>query len=121
MSELKVYTQDEILDSSIGDDVYLQPDVDRVIAEKDKEIADKDAKILALDAEVVKQKHHAKLFFDERNYAETQLRHDKYKRCLDKANYWLAVSYQCVDDKHRQRAVKHRHKWLEFAKNFSSR
>lgn len=32
-TELKVYTQDEILDSSIGDDVYLQPDVDKVINE----------------------------------------------------------------------------------------
>ena len=26
---LRAYTQDEILDSSIGDDVYLQPDVDK--------------------------------------------------------------------------------------------
>lgn len=26
---LKAYTQDEIFNSSIGDDVYLQPDVDR--------------------------------------------------------------------------------------------
>ena len=50
-------------------------------------IADKDAKILALDAEVFKQKHHAKLFFDERNYAENQLRQQKYKRCLDKAKW----------------------------------
>lgn len=54
-------------------------------SEADKVIADKDAKILALDAEVFKQKHHAKLFFDERNYAEAQLRHNKYKRCLTMA------------------------------------
>ena len=26
---LRVYTQDEIFNSSIGDDVYLQPDVDK--------------------------------------------------------------------------------------------
>ena len=26
---LHAYTQDEIIDSSIGDDVYLQPDVDK--------------------------------------------------------------------------------------------
>lgn len=56
-------------------------------AEADKVIAEKDAKILALDAEVFKQKHHAKLFFDERNYAETQLRKQKFKRCLDKAKW----------------------------------
>mgnify|MGYP007037142595 CR=1 FL=1 len=69
-------------------------------------------------AELVKQKHHAKLFFDERNYAETQLRHSNYKRCLDKASYWIAVSYQCVDDKHRQNAERHHHKWLELAEKF---
>lgn len=34
-TELKAYTQDEIVFSSIGDDVYLQPDVDKVLAEKD--------------------------------------------------------------------------------------
>ena len=60
----------------IGDgEYYTRTDADAVIAEKD-------AKILALDAEVFKQKHHAKLFFDERNYVETQSRHQKYKRCL---------------------------------------
>lgn len=58
--------------------VYLKSEADAVIAEKD-------AKILALDAEVFKQKHHAKLFLDERNYAETQLRHHNYHRCLDMA------------------------------------
>ena len=86
--------------------------------EADKVIADKDAKIFALDAEVVKQKHHAKLFFDERNYAETQLRHQKYKRCVAMASYWIAVSYQCVDDKHRQRAEKRHYKWLKIAEQF---
>lgn len=54
-------------------------------SEADKVIADKNAKILALDAEVAKQKHHAKLFLDERNYAEARLRHHKYHRCLDMA------------------------------------
>ena len=62
------------------DGFYHKSDVDKVLAEKD-------AKILALDAEVFKQKHHAKLFFDERNYAEEQLRHykseaDKLLSCL---------------------------------------
>lgn len=58
--------------------VYLKREADKVIA-------DKDAKILALDAEVFKQKHHAELFLDERNYAEARLRHHKYHRCLDMA------------------------------------
>ena len=91
--------------------IYLKSEADKVIAEKD-------AKILALDAEVFKQKHHAKLFFDERNFAETQLRHQKYKRCLDRSEYWVAVSYQCIDDKHRQQAERHHKKWLELAEKF---
>jgi hypothetical protein len=47
-----------------------------------------------------------------------ELRRQKYKQCIDKANYWVAVSYQCVDDKHRQRATKHHYKWLEIAEKF---
>lgn len=96
-------------------------DVLAKLEEQESEIAEKDAKILALDAEVFKQKHHAKLFFDERNYAETQLRHHKYKRCLDAARYWVAVSYQCIDDKHRQRAERHHRKWLELANKFKNK
>ena len=46
------------------------------------------------------------------------VRHHKFKRCLDKANYWVAVSYQCVDDKHRQNAERHHRKWLELANKF---
>lgn len=47
-----------------------------------------------------------------------KIAYHKYKRCLDKANYWLAVSYNCIDDKHRQKAEKHHYKWLEIAKKF---
>lgn len=81
MSELKakhvVDVYDDYAEHPCEDysQVYLKSEADAVIA-------DKDAKILALDAEIFKQKHHAKLFFDERNYAETQLRRQKYKRCL---------------------------------------
>ena len=78
MSELKVYHCNEWHNEYT--EFYLKYEADKVIAEKD-------AKILALDAEVFKQKHHSKLFFDERNYAETQLRQQKYKRCLDKAKW----------------------------------
>ena len=35
-----------------------------------------------------------------------------------KMNYWVAVSYQCVDDKHRQKAEKRHYKWLELAAQF---
>ena len=52
---------------------------------------------------------------------ERKLRHQKYKRCLAMASYWLAVSYQCVDDKHRRSAERHRGKWLELANKFKDK
>ena len=64
-------------------------------ADADKVIAEKDAKILALEAEVFKQKQHAELFLDERNYAETQLRHQKYKRCLAMAEWCEVTAMWC--------------------------
>ena len=36
---LHAYTQDEIFNSSIGDDVYLQPDVDKELDKLKEEIA----------------------------------------------------------------------------------
>lgn len=82
MSELKAFEVNgkALFGRPYTKKAYYKNDVDKVIAEKD-------AKILALDAEVFKEKHHAKQFFDERNYAETQLRHQKHKRCLDKAKW----------------------------------
>jgi hypothetical protein len=56
-----------------------------------------------------------------RVWAEMQLHHDKYKRCLAMASYWVAVSYQCVDDKHRQKAEKRHYKWLELAEKFKDK
>lgn len=49
---------------------------------------------------------------------KVSLRKNNYKRCLDKANYWLAVSYNCIDGKHRQKAEKHHYKWLKLAEKF---
>ena len=49
---------------------------------------------------------------------DKKLRHNKYKRCLDKSAYWVAVSFQCVDNKHRQQAERHHKKWLELAEKF---
>lgn len=88
MSDLKFYvmpSEPNILGQLLGQTIvgqtyYLKSEADEVIAKKD-------AKILALDSEVFKQKHHAELFLDERNYAETQLRH--YKSEADKLLYCL--------------------------------
>lgn len=105
-------------------------DVLAKLEEQESEIADKDAKILALDAEVFKQKHHAELFFDERNYAETQLRHSNHKRCLAMARWCESKVYHirrtplCDMDEHEywqyendfwQRWQK---RWLELADKF---
>ena len=49
---------------------------------------------------------------------DKEIRRQKYKRCLDKANYWVAISYHCIDDKHKQNAVRHHRKWLELANKF---
>lgn len=51
---LRAYTQDEIIDSSIGDDVYLQPDVD-------KELDGFKEKIAKLEEEIEKLKKEEKL------------------------------------------------------------
>lgn len=96
-------------------------DVLAKLEEQESEIADKDAKILALDAEVFKQKHHAKLFFDERNYAETQIRHQKYKRCLKNAENCLYKVWYYDEVHYRngaKRMWKWRNRWLKIAEQF---
>ena len=147
MSELKAYRP-----YANRDGFYHKSDVDKFIAELEeshkkevgrlraeleystfkcdyaKVIAEKDSKILTLDAEVSKQKRHAKLFFDERNYAEAQLRYQKYKRCLAMAMWCASMS---VDNQHNYKnfpthkskfRIEHYSKWymrwLEIAKKF---
>lgn len=102
MNELKAITVIDAyqLECDDNDLVYLKSEADKVIAEL-KEIA----KGLSFD-----------------NYLkDKETRHNKYKRCLAMASYWVAVSYQCVDDKHRQRAERHHRKWLELAKKFKDK
>lgn len=65
--------------------------------------------------------HCGEVAFVTKQTHEYELRKQKYKRCLDKANYWLAVSYQCADDKHRQNAERHHRKWLELAEKFKDK
>lgn len=109
MSELKEWTASEIEEYDdarleLAEDgkidctrVYIKEDVNKVIAELKESV-----KGLILD-----------------NYLkDKELRHNKYKRCLDKSAYWVAVSYQCVDNKHRQQAERHHKKWLELAEKF---
>lgn len=95
MSELKATTSGEIRarDALLGYWWYEKSEADKVFADLEKRAQ--------LD---IKQ--------------EEFIRHHKYKRCLAMAKYWVAVSYQCVDDKHRQQAECRHKKWLELAKQF---
>lgn len=130
MSELKVIDLGNIRESIEKDEpvyyeYYAKSEVDKIIAEKD-------AKILALDAEVAKQKHHAKLFFDERNYAETQLRRQRYNRCLlrsviaeinavhFKDLFYGAGSKALADEYNKQITIhyKWQKRWLALAEKF---
>ena len=92
----------------IGDgEYYTRIDADAVIAE-----------LKADYKEACDRLQTANLIKDEQLAAT---RHHKYRRCLAMASYWIAVSYQCVDDKHRQSAERHHRKWLELANKFKEK
>lgn len=121
--ELKARTARSIADEEemleLGADCPIEPTQVYIKSEADKVIAEKDAKILALDAEVFKQKHHAELFFNERNYAETQLRHQKLKRCLNKADFCLLETAIFLHNEIRKNFYYKWHKrWLKIADKF---
>lgn len=104
---------------------YLKSEADKVIADLEeshkKEVERLLMKIAELKAdyrEACGRLQTANLIKDEQLAA---VRHHKYKRCIDKANYWVAISYHCVDDKHRQRAEKRHYKWLKIAEQFKDK
>ena len=107
MSELKAYTAYSVynrahnLEESL---VYLKPEVDNVIAELEKKLKN--------------SRNARKYWRQEFTFEYNECLHNKFKRCLAMASYWLAVYYQCVDDKHRQSAERHHRKWLELASKF---
>ena len=87
----------------IGDgEYYTRTDADTVIAELEADYKESCDRLQT-----------ANLIKDEQIAAT---RYNKYKRCLAMAKYWVAVSYHCVDDKHRQSAERHHRKWLDLAR-----
>jgi hypothetical protein len=91
--------------------VYDKSEADKVIAEKDAEI-EKLKAIRKVHIEAI-ESMGAGLQQDEE-----EKRHHKYKRCLNSSEYWVTVSYHCIDDKHRQQAERHHKRWLELAEKF---
>ena len=128
MSELKATTVYDAYwkANSVGDgtgiQVYLKSEADKVISDLEeshkKEVEQLLIEIVELKAdykEACDRLQTANLIKDEQLAAT---RHQKFKRCLDKANYWMAVSYNCIDGKHRQKAEKHHYKYLKLAERF---
>ena len=127
MSELKAHKAynrwiDEEMptpnDDLICNEVYLKSEADKVIAEKDKEIQ-------RLENLCASYRHDCdNLAIRESNALKEigrdnrVIRHQKHKRCLAMASYWVAVGYQCVDNKHIQMAEKRHYKWLKLADKF---
>ena len=109
MSELKVIDVDRMADvRSLSGQFYRKSEADKYInLLKDKANYNEFA-----------YKLKSEELADTCRFYEDELRHQKYNRCLAMASYWLAVSYHCVDDKHRQSAEKNHHKWLEIAEKF---
>ena len=120
MSELNVYHHE--LRPDEYDEFYLKYEADKVIADLEEshkmEVEQLLMEIAELKAdykEACDRLQTANLIKDEQLAAT---RHQKFKRCLDKANYWMAVSYNCIDGKHRQKAEKHHYKYLKLAERF---
>lgn len=102
MSELKVIDVDKMADvRSLSGQFYIRSEVDKVIEYLQNQLSLARTDLLKSLAKAQREAHNS-----------------KYKRCLAMASYWVAVSYQCVDDKHRQNAERHHRKWLELAGKF---
>lgn len=112
----------DIEDLHLDDNLfYIKSETDKVIAELKEETE----KLKATPEQIMKEvfdkcriypKEMVRL--DDAYKLVVSLRNQKYKRCLDKANYWLVISYHCIDDKHKQRAERRHYKWLELTKKF---
>ena len=117
MSELKVYKD---IDDYVGydetpEEMYDKYEADLVIAELKadyKEACDR----LQTDNLIKDEQIAATRYNKYKRCLARKNNHSNYKRCLAMAKYWVAVSYHCVDDKHRQSAERHHRKWLDLAR-----
>jgi hypothetical protein len=112
MSELKVYHHE--LRHNEYEEFYLKYEADKEIQRLEKlcENYRCDCDNLAIMTDTMRKAGRT---------LRQKMNHQKYKRCLAMASYWVDVSYRCVDDKHRQSAERHHRKWLELAKKFKDK
>ena len=81
-----------------------------------KSEADKCIESLRTDYKDACWKLHAVGLIKDELYQK--LLHTKYKRCVAMSAYWVAVSYKCIDEKHRRLADKNNKRWLELSKRY---
>ena len=116
-------------DDLICNEVYLKSEADKVIAELEeshkKEVEQLLIETKRLENLCASYRHDCDNFaireanaLKEIGRDNRVIRHQKYRRCLSMASYWVAVGYQCVDNKHIQMAEKRHYKWLKLADKF---
>lgn len=128
---LKQKLQDQCISCPVkmqGNVSHMSKDVLAKLEEQESVIAEKDKKIQSLEYLCENYRcdcENLGIMTDKLKKSGRSLRqkmyHHKYKRCLAMDSYWVAVSYQCEDDKHRQSAERHRRKWLELASKFKDK
>lgn len=112
MSELEVIDVDKMADvRSLSGQFYRKSEVDKKIQSLEYlcENYRFDCDNLAIKTDKLKKAGRS---------LRQKMNHQKYKRCMAMAKYWVSVSYQCVDENHLKRAEKHHYKWLELAEQF---
>ena len=124
MSELKAFevTGKALFGRVYTKKVYLKSEADKVFADLKEshkmEVEQLLIEIVDLEKRIADGDKDFEMAFHQNERLLKIVRHHKYKRCLAMANYWVAISYHCVDDKHRQKAEKRHYKWLELAEKF---
>ena len=115
MSELKAFVARKIDDVTCDPvpcvEVYLKSEADKVIAELEESHKMEVEQLFIEIAELQKQVHdYAQGLYVIQARADKEARHQKYKRCLDKAERWLFAFYvtnKC-NDKFYLRSLKYR-------------
>lgn len=113
----RIYWAVEQVEKEVGDieDLHLDDNLFYLKSDVEKTITDLEAENLQL------KKQSSCAFGDDClrvRQLEREVRNSKYKRCLDKAAYWLAVSYNCINYKHQRNAEKNHYRWLDLAVKF---